>query len=169
LEYGVYFSQLIRSILSFEFSPFTTLPYSKFQRKSEVRIKTKKHEKTDKFECQGMTQRKLFLLFPLFKFVMVYWRLPDNWRTKDYKRTQHKHTTQTIGSFIVHVSTKCVEFHLFLFVYRVYLSFVLVQKKIAYICIWIGRYIYRLNLDKTRYQTKGKFANNNCILWIFTQ
>jgi len=31
LEYGVYFSQLIRSILSFEFSPFTTLPYSKFQ------------------------------------------------------------------------------------------------------------------------------------------
>ena len=48
LEYGVYFSQLIRSILSFEFNPFTTLPYSKFQRKSEVRIKTKKHEKTDK-------------------------------------------------------------------------------------------------------------------------
>ena len=48
LEYGVYFSQLIRSILSFEFSPFTTLPYSKFQRKGEVRTKTKKHEQTDK-------------------------------------------------------------------------------------------------------------------------
>jgi hypothetical protein len=30
LEYGVYFSQLIRSILPFEFSTFTTLPYSKF-------------------------------------------------------------------------------------------------------------------------------------------
>ena len=37
-----------RSILSFEFSPFTTLPYSKFQRKGEVRTKAKKHEKTDK-------------------------------------------------------------------------------------------------------------------------
>ena len=50
LEYGVYFSQLqlTRSILSFEFSPFTTLPYSKFQRKGEVRTKTKKHEQTDK-------------------------------------------------------------------------------------------------------------------------
>jgi hypothetical protein len=48
LEYGVYFSQLIRSILSLEFSPFTTLPYSKFQRKGEVRTKTKKHEQTDK-------------------------------------------------------------------------------------------------------------------------
>ena len=48
LEYGVYFSQLIRSILSFEFSPFTTLPYSKLQRKGEVRTKTKKHEQTDK-------------------------------------------------------------------------------------------------------------------------
>jgi hypothetical protein len=33
---------------SFEFSPFTTLPYSKFQRKGEVRIKNKKHEQTDK-------------------------------------------------------------------------------------------------------------------------
>ena len=48
LEYGVYFSQLIRSILSFEFNPFTTLPYSKFQRKGEVRTKTKKHEQTGK-------------------------------------------------------------------------------------------------------------------------
>ena len=48
LEYGVYFSQLIRLILSFEFSPFTMLPYSKFQRKGEVRTKTKKHEQTDK-------------------------------------------------------------------------------------------------------------------------
>jgi hypothetical protein len=48
LEYGVYFSQLIRSILSFEFSPFTTLPYSKFQRKGEVRIKTKKHQQIEK-------------------------------------------------------------------------------------------------------------------------
>jgi hypothetical protein len=48
LEYGVYFSQLIRAILSFEFSPFTTLPYSKYQRKGEVRTKTKKHEQTDK-------------------------------------------------------------------------------------------------------------------------
>ena len=58
------------------------------------------------FECQGMTQRKLFLLFPLFKFFMVYCRLPDNWRTKDYKRTQHKHTTQTIGAFIAWISTE---------------------------------------------------------------
>ena len=48
LEYGVYFSQLIRSILSFVFSPFTTLPYSKFQRKGEIRTKTKKHEQTNK-------------------------------------------------------------------------------------------------------------------------
>ena len=48
LEYGVYFSQIIRSILSFEFIPFTTLPYSKFQRKDEVRTKTKNHEQTDK-------------------------------------------------------------------------------------------------------------------------
>ena len=48
LEYGVYFSQLIRSILSFEFSSFTTLPYSKIQRKGEVRNKTKNHEQTDK-------------------------------------------------------------------------------------------------------------------------
>jgi len=47
LEYGVYFSQLIRSIL-FIFSPFTTLPYSKFQRKGEVKTKTKKHEQTNK-------------------------------------------------------------------------------------------------------------------------
>ena len=48
LEYGVYFSQLIRLILSFEFSPFRTLPYSKFQRNGEDTIKTKKHEQTDK-------------------------------------------------------------------------------------------------------------------------
>jgi len=48
LEYGVYFSQLIRSILSFELTPFTTLPYSKFQRKGEVKTKTKKHEQTNK-------------------------------------------------------------------------------------------------------------------------
>jgi hypothetical protein len=34
--------------LSFEFIPFTTLPYSKFQRKDEVRTKTKNHEQTDK-------------------------------------------------------------------------------------------------------------------------
>jgi hypothetical protein len=33
--------------LSFEFSHFTTLPYSKFQRKGEVRNKTKKHKQTD--------------------------------------------------------------------------------------------------------------------------
>ena len=48
LEYGVYFSQIIRSILSFEFISFTTLPYSKFQKKGEVRTKTKNHEQTDK-------------------------------------------------------------------------------------------------------------------------
>jgi hypothetical protein len=48
LEHGVYFSQLIRSILSFEFSSFTTLPYSKFQRTGEVRTKTKNNEQTDK-------------------------------------------------------------------------------------------------------------------------
>jgi hypothetical protein len=58
LEYGVYFSHLIRSILSFQFSSFTTLPYSKFQRKGEVRTKIKTHEQTDKeavhIECINM-------------------------------------------------------------------------------------------------------------------
>ena len=48
LGYGVYFSQLIRSILSFEFSPFTTLQYSKFQRKGDVRTKTKSKKYIDK-------------------------------------------------------------------------------------------------------------------------
>jgi hypothetical protein len=62
LDYGVYFSHLIRSILSFEFSPFTTLLYSKFQRKSEVRTKTKKHEQTDK-EAVHIEYIKMILPF----------------------------------------------------------------------------------------------------------
>jgi hypothetical protein len=62
LEYGVYFSQLIRSILPFEFSTFTTLPYSKFQRKGKVRTKTheKTHQEADHIEALDVVREVIY-------------------------------------------------------------------------------------------------------------
>ena len=71
LEYGVYFLHLIRSILSFEFSPFTTLPYSKFQIKGEVRTKTKKYEQTDK-EAVHIEYIKMVLPFDCMDIPMYH-------------------------------------------------------------------------------------------------
>ena len=86
LEYGVYFSQLIRSILSFEFSPFPTLPYSKFQRKSEVRTKTKKHEQTDKeavhIEALDVVREVLCIVFISHYYI-------NNCKTKSALRHLH--------------------------------------------------------------------------------
>jgi hypothetical protein len=76
------------------------------------------------------------LCFLYFKFFMVYGRLLDNWRTKDYERSS-TYACETNNRIVycvnihriyftrnnIHVSTKCVEFHLFLFVFRVYLCF----------------------------------------------
>ena len=81
LEYGVYFSQLIRSILSFAFSPFTTLPYSKFQKKGEVRTKTKKHEQTDKeavhIEALDVVREVIYSQFIILKTIVKLTQLRD--------------------------------------------------------------------------------------------
>jgi hypothetical protein len=81
--------------LSFEFSPFTTLPYSKFQRKSEVRIKTKKHEKTDKepvhIEALDVIREVIYSQVIILKTIVRLSQLRDISIEKLEKKTRFTH------------------------------------------------------------------------------